>query len=133
MKEKGFTLIELMIAISIFSVFSIFLYNMFSVQVKESFNFKDNINTQYNLNKAMTMITASLRENSYKDSFDYESLDSLGLIYNKNTKTLSDKYGRKSTGIDEVTIKNDLNEAGVLQVTVSSYGFTSDTAINVDK
>jgi uncharacterized protein YgiB involved in biofilm formation len=81
----------------------------------------------------MTMITASLRENSYKDSFDYESLDSLGLIYNKNTKTLSDKYGRKSTGIDEVTIKNDSNEAGVLQVTVSSYGFTSDTAINVDK
>ncbi|WP_416175898.1 PilW family protein [Clostridium sp.] len=133
MKKKGFTLIELMIAISIFSVFSIFLYNMFSVQVKESFNFKENINTQYNLNKAMTMITASLRENSYKDSFDYESLDSLGLIYNKNTKTLSDKYGRKSTGIDEVTIKNDSNEAGVLQVTVSSYGFTSDTAINVDK
>jgi prepilin-type N-terminal cleavage/methylation domain-containing protein len=133
MKKKGFTLIELMIAISIFSVFSIFLYDMFSVQVKESFNFKDNINTQYNLNKAMTMITASLRENSYKDSFDYESLDSLGLIYNKNTKTLSDKYGRKSTGIDEVTIKNDSNEAGVLQVTVSSYGFTSDTAINVDK
>jgi prepilin-type N-terminal cleavage/methylation domain-containing protein len=133
MKKKGFTLIELMIAISIFSVFSIFLYDMFSVQVKESFNFKDNINTQYNLNKAMNMITASLRENSYKDSFDYESLDSLGLIYNKNTKTLSDKYGRKSTGIDEVTIKNDSNEAGVLQVTVSSYGFTSDTAINVDK
>ena len=133
MKKRGFTLIELMIVIAIFSVFSIFLYNMFSAQVRESFSFKNNIDTKYNLDKAMTMITGSLRENSYKDSFDYESLDSLGLKYDKNTKTLSDKYGRKSVGIDKVTIENDSNEDGVLQVTVSSSGFTSDTAINVDK
>ncbi|WP_368490367.1 PilW family protein [Clostridium sp. BJN0013] len=77
MKKKGFTLIELMIALSIFVIFSIYLYKTFFSQIKQSFNFNNNIDVQYNVNKALNMLTDEIRSyNCTNDTKIFKSSDS---------------------------------------------------------
>ncbi len=77
MKKRGFTLVELMITLAIFSIFSVYLYQTFFSQIKQSFNFKNNIDIQYNTNKALNMLTDQIR--------NYDSTD--------DTKTLTSSDG----------------------------------------
>jgi prepilin-type N-terminal cleavage/methylation domain-containing protein len=63
MKKKGFTLIEMMMALSIFSLFVGFLYNAYFTQIKENNSFNTRLDLKYNGNKAMNLITNELRSN----------------------------------------------------------------------
>ncbi|MCJ7689219.1 MAG: prepilin-type N-terminal cleavage/methylation domain-containing protein, partial [Clostridiaceae bacterium] len=61
MKKKGFTLIEIMITLAIFSLFVGFLYNAYFSQIKENNSFNSRLNLKYNGDKAMDLITNELR------------------------------------------------------------------------
>jgi len=61
MKKKGFTLIELMIALSIFSLFVGFLYTAYFTQIRENNSFNSRIDLKYNGDKAMNLILDELR------------------------------------------------------------------------
>jgi len=74
MKKRGFTLVELMITLAIFSIFSVYLYQTFFSQIKQSFNFKNNIDIQYNTNKALNMLTDQIR--NYSSTNDTKTLTS---------------------------------------------------------
>jgi len=63
MNKKGFTLIELMITLALFSLFAGFLYNAFFTQIKENNSFNTNIDLKYNGDKTMNLITDKLRSN----------------------------------------------------------------------
>ena len=63
MKKKGFTLIELMITLALFSLFAGFLYNAYFTQIKENNSFNSKIDLKYNGDKAMNLITDELRSN----------------------------------------------------------------------
>lgn len=158
MKKKGFTLIELMIAIAVFTIFSMYLYQTFFSQVKQSFNFNNNIDIQYNANKALNMITDQIRNYSFtnisvngtkvlsggKVIIDLDSTvvgtsnTDIILYYNGASKTLSDSSGNQCSNIDSIKIErgsNDENE--LMMVTISaSQGerkITSSTAVNINK
>ena len=64
MKKKGFTLIEMMIALAIFSLFVGFLYNAYFTQIKENNSFNNRLDLKYNGDKAMNLITDELRSNT---------------------------------------------------------------------
>jgi len=64
MKKKGFTLIEMMIALAIFSLFVGFLYNAYFSQIKENISFNNRLDLKYNGDKAINLITDELRSNT---------------------------------------------------------------------
>ena len=72
MKKKGFTLIEMMIALAIFSLFMGFLYNAYFSQIKENNSFNTRLDLKYNGDKAMNLITDELRSNN-NFNYTYES------------------------------------------------------------
>ena len=74
MKKRGFTLVELMITLAIFSIFSVYLYQTFFSEIRQSFNFKNNIDIQYNTNKALNMLTDQIR--NYSSTNDTKTLTS---------------------------------------------------------
>ena len=61
MKKKGFTLIEIMITLAIFSLFVGFLYNAYFTQIRENNSFNSRLDLKYNGDKAMDLITKELR------------------------------------------------------------------------
>jgi prepilin-type N-terminal cleavage/methylation domain-containing protein len=63
MKKKGFTLIEIMITLALFSLFVGFLYNAYFSQFKENNSFNTRLNLKYNGDKAMNLIVNELRNN----------------------------------------------------------------------
>lgn len=63
MKKQGFTLIELMITLALFSLFVGFLYNAYFTQIKENSSFNTRIDLKHNGDKAMNLITNELRNN----------------------------------------------------------------------
>ena len=65
MKKRGFTLIELMITLAIFSLFVGFLYSAYFTQIRENNSFNSRIDLKYNGDKAMNLITDELRSNAY--------------------------------------------------------------------
>lgn len=155
MKKKGFTLIELMIAIAIFTIFSMYLYQVFFSQIRQSFNFNNNIDIQRNANKALNMLTDEIRDYSFSDikpgtqvlSNDKVIIDLSGnttsnadIYYNSANKVLSDNNGNQCSNIDSVKISQGAssdNEGDLILITVSaSEGTTqikSFTAVNIKK
>lgn len=63
MNKKGFTLIELMITLALFSLFVGFLYNAYFTQIRENNSFNTKLDLKYNGDKAMSLITEELRSN----------------------------------------------------------------------
>lgn len=92
MKKKGFTLIELMITLAVFAIFSIYLYQTFFSQVRQSFSFNNNIDIQYNVNKALNMLTDNIRSyNSANDSKILKSSDrNKSIFINQNGENKED-------------------------------------------
>ncbi|AZV55568.1 type II secretion system protein [Clostridium sp. AWRP] len=110
MKKRGFTLVELMITLAIFSIFSVYLYQTFFSQIRQSFNFKNNIDIQYNANKALNMLTDEIR--------NYDSVN--------DTKIL------KSSDGDTVLRLGSRDENGKIKVsTVSNASGTNEDEINL--
>lgn len=64
MKKQGFTLIEIMITLAVFSLFVGFLYNAYFTQIKENNSFNTRIDLKHNGDKAMNLITNELRNNA---------------------------------------------------------------------
>ena len=65
MEKKGFTLIEIMITLAIFSMFVGFLYNAYFTQIKENNSFNSKLDLKYNGDKAMNLIIDELRSANY--------------------------------------------------------------------
>jgi prepilin-type N-terminal cleavage/methylation domain-containing protein len=157
MKRKGFSLTELMIALAVFSIISIFLYQTFFSQIRQAFNFNYNIDIQRNVNKALEMLTDEIRNSSYTDVtfeesggkvtevlskdritkvvstiIDLNSSGSGNVNYNSVNKILSDKYGNECFNIDSVVITRGgagNNENDLILITVSaSEGRTQITS-----
>lgn len=157
MKKKGFTLIELMIAIAIFTIFSMYLYQVFFSQIRQSFNFNNNIDIQHNTNKALNMLTDEIRNYSFtnitfqssggtqvfsngKIIIDLTSnASSPDIYYNSASKILSDNNGNQCSNIDSVQItqgsSNNENELILITVSASEGNkqITSSTAVNIKK
>ncbi|KZL93390.1 PulJ/GspJ family protein [Clostridium magnum] len=160
MKKKGFTLIELMITIAVFSVFSMYLYQVFFSQIRESFSFNNNINVQYNANKALNMLTDEIRNYSFTNLI-FQGSSSIGvtqvssngkvlidlnsstsnpdIYYNSLSKSLSDNNGNQCFNINSIQLvkgtSNDENEL-ILIVVSASKGktqITSSTAVNIKR
>lgn len=104
MKKKGFTLVELMMTLAVFTIFSIYLYQTFFLQIRQSFEFKDNIDIQYDANKALNMIADQIR-----------SCDSIN-----DTKIL-----RASDGKTIISL-GPKDKNGQIQVSVSKGNFLND-------
>ncbi|MFL0195453.1 type II secretion system protein J [Clostridium sp. WILCCON 0269] len=162
MKKKGFTLVELMIALAIFTIFSVYLYQTFFSQIRQSFSFNNNIDIQYNVNKALSMITDEIRNYSFtnitiptetevmsgnKVIIDLDSNDlTHDIDYNKSSKTLnlndvqSNANIDKCLNIDSVRISqgdSNNNESELILITVSAsegdIQITSSTAVNINR
>ncbi|MBV7275757.1 type II secretion system protein J [Clostridium thailandense] len=154
MKKKGFTLVELMIALATFAILSLYLYQTFFSQIKLNFSFNDNIDLQYNINKALNILTDEIRNYSFTDiSINGDQISSGGkVIVNLNSGGLNNDvdYDRankilnlndangvnisKCTNIDSI---NMASEGEIIVITVSaSQGklkITSSTAVNVKR
>jgi len=107
MKKKGFTLIELMITLTIFAIFSVYLYQTFFSQIRQSFSLNNNIDVQYNVNKALNMLTDNIR--SYSSTND--------------TKVLKSSDGSKSISINqngEIQV-NSINDSGNIINVLSNF------------
>lgn len=60
--KKGFTLIELMIALAIFSIFALFVYNSYYNQIRVSTASNNTIDLEYNTSKVMRKVVDKVRE-----------------------------------------------------------------------
>lgn len=160
MKKKGFTLIELMIALTIFTIFSAYLYQTFFSQIKQSLSFSNNIDIQYNANKALNMITDEIRNYSFTN-ITFQSSGGTGatqilsngkviidlssnssnpdIYYNSSTKILSDNSGNQCSNIDSVSLSQGTlsGENELILITVSasegSTQITTSTAVNIKR
>ena len=63
MKKKGYTLIELIIAFSIFVIFSGFMYKVYFEQIRSLKSIGSKSQIQYNANTAMDLISRQIRNN----------------------------------------------------------------------
>lgn len=63
MKNKGFTLVELMLTVSVFSIFTFFMYRTFFDEQKFFVSLHRQIDLQYNANTALEYICGALRNN----------------------------------------------------------------------
>ena len=61
MRKKGFTLIELMISLAVFSIFAGFMYRSFYEEIRSSKTVNNRIDLQYNAGKAMELLTSEVR------------------------------------------------------------------------
>jgi prepilin-type N-terminal cleavage/methylation domain-containing protein len=69
MKKKGFTLVELMIALSIFSIFLGFVYKVYFEEVHSLKSMGARSEIQYNANTAMELIAKQIRNNTQVNTF----------------------------------------------------------------
>ncbi|MFT8315605.1 MAG: prepilin-type N-terminal cleavage/methylation domain-containing protein [Clostridium sp.] len=115
MKRKGFTLVEVMITLAIFTIFSLYLYQTFWGEIKQTFRFYNSIDNQTDANKDLNMITDVIRNNNIQkpDKLGYMtqvfSINGSHPIidYNKNSKVLSLNY-KDSEGKYVNTIYNNI-------------------------
>lgn len=157
MKKKGFTLIEVMIALGIFSIISVYLYQAYFTQLKQSLNFNNNVDIQQSANKALNMLTDEIRNYSgsnatlttssrqVKNSTSKVIIDlnenapSTDINYNPSTKIITDKDGNQCSNIASIQINQGTavseNDLIIISVTASkgNVQYTTSTAVNFDK
>ena len=119
MKKKGFTLIEMMIALAIFSLFVGFLYNAYFSQIKENNSFNNRLDLKYNGDKAMGLITDELRSNVITPSTGAFTQ----IISNGNV--LIDLTGSVSTSDLQLTSQNTLVDKSSSNPVILCKGITS--------
>ncbi|HEY8892276.1 MAG TPA: prepilin-type N-terminal cleavage/methylation domain-containing protein [Clostridium sp.] len=129
MKKKGFTLIELMITLALFSLFAGFLYNAYFTQIKENNSFNTRIDLKYNGDKAMRLITEELRSN-INFYYTYESGSNINITQIKSNdlitnKILIDLTGDTSTSDLQLTSNKTLINNSNLNHVVLCEGITS--------
>jgi prepilin-type N-terminal cleavage/methylation domain-containing protein len=96
MKRKGFTLVELMLAVSVFSIFAFFMFKMFFDEQKFFMALHRQIDLQYNANTALEYIGGALRNNAGLAVND----TNYNIYYTDTTKSkvLIDLSGTLNTG-----------------------------------
>ncbi|MBC8062740.1 MAG: prepilin-type N-terminal cleavage/methylation domain-containing protein [Clostridiaceae bacterium] len=129
MKKKGFTLIEMMIALAIFSLFVGFLYKAYFSQIKENKSFIDRLDLKYNGDKAMGLITDELRSNVIQPDIDIITSPSTGNItqIKSNPINLIDLTGTFSNSDLQLTSQNTLVSNPSLNNVVQCKGIKSIT------
>ena len=157
MKKKGFTLIEVMIALGIFSIISVYLYQAYFTQLKQSLNFNNNVDIQQSANKALNMLTDEIRNYSgsnttltissgqVKNSASKVIIDLnqnaplTDINYNPSTKILVDNNGNQCSNITSIMISQGTgdyeNELIIISVTSSkgNVQYNTSTAVNFNK
>ena len=158
MRKKGFTLIELMIAMSIFAIISVYLYQAYFTQIKQSLNFNNNVDIQQSANKALNMLTDEIRNYSGSNTtltvsskqvilnstskviIDLnQDAPSTDINFNPSTKILTDKNGDQCQNIYSIQINQGTavneNELIIISVTASkgNVQYTTSTAVNLKK
>lgn len=124
MKRQGFTLIELMITLALFSLFVGFLYNAYFTQIKENNSFNTRIDLKHNGDKAMNLITNELRNN-----VDFNFIAGGNGDINQITKTNGDILINLTSSIEPsnlaLTSNNTLIDNSNLNPVVLCKGITS--------
>ncbi|WP_163193435.1 PulJ/GspJ family protein [Clostridium thermarum] len=154
MKKKGLTLIELMIALSMFSIISLFMYRTFFTQIRQAAEYNHNIDLLYNANKALNMLTDKIRSSSgiTLSGNPVAQVLSNGVVvidltsnttspdiyFNSGKKELVNADGRTCSYIDSVVISQGTSpdkEDELIYITVSAVKgnseFSSSTAVNI--
>lgn len=94
--KRGFTLIELMIALAVFSVFGGFVYKTYYDEIRISNEFNKTIDLEYNTSKVMKKVANKIREENKFITLIKEEDDSgkgVRFIYNKESLVeVSNKY-----------------------------------------
>jgi len=163
MKKKGFTLVELMIALSIFAILLGSVYKAFFSEMKELRQMTDKNNLQYNAKTCIEYITRELRgKKDYSQGIELESNDTLiksyitknnietstvlvdvsgnnkGLVnLNRSTKKLIDNDGRiLCNGINNISLRKD-SSGDVILITIElqsgTEGYSVTTGINISR
>lgn len=132
MKRKGLTLVELMIALTIFSIFSVFMYRFFSDEQKSLISKHRQLDMHYNALLVMDYIEGSIRNSPTIPTLNYSS----------SNKTLMDSQGNTiSSGVESINIAADSQDSNLINITVTmSYGsgarqlqYSLKNTINVKK
>ena len=117
MKKKGFTLIEMMLALAIFSLFVGFLYNAYFSQIRENASFNNRLDLKYNGDKAMNLILDTLRSNiGLNYTFVNGSTTNINKVTN-STGTLIDLTG----GASSLTLRNQGNSNELVDESSPSF------------
>lgn len=114
MKKKGLTLVELMIALTIFSIFSVFMYRFFSDEQKSLIAKHRQLDMHYNALLVMDHIESSVRNNSTIPV----------LNYNSSSKVFMDSQGNTiSRGVESISVTANPQDSNLIDITVTmSYG-----------
>ena len=129
MKKRGFTLIEMMIALAIFSLFVGFLYNAYFTQIRENNSFNTRLDLKYNGDKAMNLITDEIRSNA-KLKFYFVSGSTVNINQVKtldDVNMLIDLIGGTERSDLTLTPQNTLIDNSSLNKVVLCKGITSIT------
>jgi prepilin-type N-terminal cleavage/methylation domain-containing protein len=158
MRKKGFTLIEIMITLAIFSLFVGFLYNAYFAQITENNSFNSRLDLKYNGDKAMDLITNELRSiviplntgsitqiKSGSDVFiDLTGSESLAKLQLTSQNTLIDRSGSNQVvlcrGVTSIKMefgdatKNE-EELIIIEIEMESKhdSYTVISAVNINK
>jgi len=163
MKKKGFTLVELMIALSIFAILMGSVYKAYFSELKELRQIADKNNLQYNAKSCIEYITRELRnKKDYSQGVTLEgngtliksyitvnnvetstilvdvSGSSKGLVnLNKATKKLTDDKGRiLCNGVNNISLSKDAS-GNMIIITIDlqsgNESYSITTGINLSK
>jgi len=163
MKKRGFTLVELMIALSIFAILIGSVYKVYFSEMKELRQITDKNNLQYNAKSCIEYITKELRNKyDYSQGITLEgngtliksyitvnnvetstvlvdvSGSSKGLVnLNKTTKKLTDNKGRTlCNGVNNILLSKD-SSGNLIIVTIDlqsgNESYSVTTGVNISK
>lgn len=137
MKKKGFNLVELMIAVSIFTIFTLFMYRFFFDEQKFFMTLHRQIDLQYNANTALEYLGGAVRNNvklAFREDTVYEG-SKYRIWYTDNTRStvLFDMTGSGSSGemklnSGDKTLKDSQDNTLCRNIDTVEIGF--DTASN---
>jgi prepilin-type N-terminal cleavage/methylation domain-containing protein len=153
MKKKGFTLIELMIAVAIFSIFIIYVYNSFSREQKFFIFTQRAIDLQYDRNTALSYLSEALRNNAnmefspqndkiiFSDTAHTKELINLtgnstngDINFSSARKSLIDSAGNTlCSNIEEVTLAPDNVNKEIITIKVRQSSGSAQTTVNLRK
>lgn len=136
--KKGFTLIELMIALAIFSIFALFIYNSYYNQIKVSTASNKSIDLEYNMSKVMKKVVDKIREENKVITLTKEE-DTLRkvvkFIYNNKVLVeVSNKYdiavkisNTSVNSVDDFGLEDKESELNLIYINVNGSLKEDDT------
>ncbi|MBC2579948.1 type II secretion system protein J [Clostridium sp. DJ247] len=86
--KKGFTLIEVMIALAIFSIFIGFVYKTYYVEIRTSLSMNKSIDLEYNASKVMNRMVNEIRTKVSPSNINIISSDSINSTNSTNSTIL---------------------------------------------